>query len=60
MEIPLNINGRSEIIIALPTDNLRDALRRAGYYSARYGSDDGATGASAIPVSYTHLRAHET
>ncbi len=48
MEIPLNINDRSETIYALPTDNLRDALRSAGYYSVRYGSDDGATGASAI------------
>ncbi len=36
--------------IASPTDNLRDALRSAGYYSARYGSDDGVTGASAILV----------
>jgi putative selenate reductase molybdopterin-binding subunit len=50
MEITLNINGRSEMINASPTDNLRDALRGAGYYSARYGSDDGSTGASAIIV----------
>ncbi len=48
MEIPLHINDRSESLVALPIDNLRDALRRAGYYGARYGSDDGATGASAI------------
>jgi putative selenate reductase molybdopterin-binding subunit len=48
MEISLNINGRAETIPAFPTDNLRDALRTAGYYSVRYGSDDGVTGASAI------------
>jgi putative selenate reductase molybdopterin-binding subunit len=51
MKITLNINGRSEMINASPTDNLRDALRGAGYYSARYGSDDGTTGASAILVN---------
>jgi putative selenate reductase molybdopterin-binding subunit len=50
MEISLKINGRSETISALPTDNLRDALRAAGYFSVRYGSDDGATGASAILI----------
>ena len=50
MEITLNINGRNEIINASPTDNLRGALRSAGYYSARYGSDDGVSGASAILV----------
>ena len=53
MEISLNINGRSETIFAFPTDNLRDALRSAGYYSIRYGSDDGATGASAILIDGT-------
>ncbi|UCC51154.1 MAG: molybdopterin-dependent oxidoreductase [Anaerolineaceae bacterium] len=48
MEIILNINGRSETISASSSDNLRDALRNAGYYSVRYGSDDGVSGASAI------------
>ena len=48
METILNINGRSETISASPIDNLRDALRNAGYYSVRYGSDDGVSGASAI------------
>ncbi|MDX1416007.1 MAG: molybdopterin cofactor-binding domain-containing protein [Candidatus Promineifilaceae bacterium] len=50
MEISLNINGQSETLYALPTDNLRDALRNAGYFSIRYGSDDGATGASAVLI----------
>jgi putative selenate reductase molybdopterin-binding subunit len=50
MEITLSINGRPEIIIASPTDSLRYALRTAGYYSARYGSDDGVTGASAVLI----------
>jgi putative selenate reductase molybdopterin-binding subunit len=48
MNISLNINGRSQTINARPTDTLLHALRRAGYFSVRYGSDDGATGASAI------------
>ncbi len=48
MEITLNINGRSQTISAHPTDTLLTALRHAGYYSVRYGSDDGTTGAGAI------------
>lgn len=50
MEIALTINGRTQTVHALPTDNLRIALRRAGYFSARYGSDDGTTGAAAILI----------
>ena len=48
MTISLNINGQEVSVPAAKTDNLRDALRAAGYFSVRYGSDDGATGASAI------------
>ncbi len=48
MEISLNINGRSQPIHAAPTDTLMKALRNAGYYSVRYGSGDGVTGAAAI------------
>lgn len=50
MDISLKINGRTETISAFPPDNLRDALRQAGYFSVRYGSDDGKTGASAILI----------
>ncbi|MFQ5401607.1 MAG: molybdopterin-dependent oxidoreductase [Anaerolineae bacterium] len=48
MEMTLNINGRNQTLTAYPTDTLRDALRSAGYYSVRFGSDDGVTGAGAI------------
>jgi aerobic-type carbon monoxide dehydrogenase small subunit (CoxS/CutS family) len=50
MTISLNINGRFQPIPAHPTDSLLSALRRAGYYSVRFGSDDGATGAAAVLV----------
>ncbi len=48
MDISLNINDRFQTINTLPTETLRDALRAAGYFSVRYGSDDGVTGAAAI------------
>lgn len=48
MTLELHINGRYETIHASPVDTLRDALRGAGYFSVRYGSDDGLTGASAV------------
>lgn len=47
-EISLNINGRSHTLYTSPTETLRDALRSLGFYSVRYGSDDGVTGAAAI------------
>jgi putative selenate reductase molybdopterin-binding subunit len=48
MSVTLHINGRDEEIHALPSDNLRDALRAAGYVSVRFGSHSGETGAAAI------------
>jgi putative selenate reductase molybdopterin-binding subunit len=48
MTIPLLINGQEVVVPATDTDNLRDALRLAGFFSVRFGSDDGTTGASAI------------
>ncbi len=48
MTVRLHINGQDVSIPATPVDTLRDALRQAGYFSVRYGSDDGVTGASAI------------
>ncbi len=44
----LKINDKEVIIDSLPTEILRNALRRAGCFSVRYGSDSGETGASAI------------
>lgn len=48
MPVTLHINGRDEDLYALNTDNLRDALRKAGYVSVRFGSHSGETGAAAI------------
>ena len=48
METTLNVNGRLQTVAAHPTDTLMSALRRAGYYSVRFGSSDGKTGAAAI------------
>ncbi len=48
MALTLTINGRQHALEGEPTETLLTVLRRAGYYSVRFGSDDGTTGASAI------------
>ncbi len=48
MSVTLHINGRDEEIHAAGQDNLRDALRNAGYVSVRFGSHSGETGAAAV------------
>lgn len=48
MTLTLNINGRDQVVAAQPTDILLHTLRRAGYFSVRFGSDSGETGAAAI------------
>ena len=48
MSITLHINGRDEEVRAASTDSLRDALRAAGYFSVRFGSHSGETGAAAV------------
>jgi putative selenate reductase molybdopterin-binding subunit len=48
MNTILNINKLDTKVDSLPTDILRNALRQAGYFSVRYGSDSGETGAAAI------------
>lgn len=48
MTLTLNINGRDQVVVALPTDILLHTLRRAGYFSVRFGSNSGETGAAAI------------
>jgi putative selenate reductase molybdopterin-binding subunit len=50
MTLTLNINGQDVAVPAGATDTLRDALRGAGFFSVRYGSDDGVTGASAVLI----------
>ncbi|MEZ4519016.1 MAG: molybdopterin cofactor-binding domain-containing protein [Chloroflexota bacterium] len=50
MTMQLHINEREQAFDASPTDNLRDALRANGYFSVRFGSATGETGAAAILV----------
>ncbi len=50
MTIHLTINGIPRTLTCEPHESLRAALRRAGFYSVRYGSDTGETGAAAVLV----------
>ena len=50
MAINLTLNGVPQTLDAHPTDTLLQALRQAGCFSVRFGSDDGRTGAAAILV----------
>ena len=48
MEINLTINGDAKTFSCSPQETLLKALRREGYFSVRFGSDTGETGASAV------------
>ena len=48
MEITVTINGVNKILNCHPGETLMRVLRREGYYSVRFGSDTGETGAAAI------------
>ncbi|MDX1523454.1 MAG: molybdopterin cofactor-binding domain-containing protein, partial [Anaerolineae bacterium] len=48
MQINVTINGEEKTIRCRPTDSLLRVLRREGYFSVRYGSETGETGASAV------------
>ena len=50
MTIQLTINGTPRTLTCEPHESLRVVLRRAGFYSVRYGSDTGETGAAAVLV----------
>lgn len=50
MNISLTINGAELRVWCAPHESLRTVLRREGYYSVRYGSDTGETGAAAVLV----------
>ncbi|MCA9875467.1 MAG: (2Fe-2S)-binding protein, partial [Anaerolineales bacterium] len=50
MDISLTINGKQQTLNTSPTDTLMHALRQAGYFSVRFGSSDGQTGAAAVLV----------
>ncbi len=48
MSLTLHINGRNYQITVASTDTLLQALRSAGFFSVRFGSRSGETGASAV------------
>ncbi len=48
MTITLTINGAERSFECAPHESLRTVLRREGYYSVRFGSDTGETGAAAV------------
>lgn len=48
MKITLTINGNEKRIACAPTETLMRVLRREGYFSVRFGSDTGETGAAAV------------
>lgn len=48
--INITINGIEKSFTCTPQETLLRVLRREGYYSVRYGSDTGETGAAAILV----------
>lgn len=50
MEINVTINGFKKTFTCKPSETLMHLLRREGYYSVRYGSDTGETGAAAVLV----------
>ncbi len=50
MEITLTINGIQKKLSCSPGDTLFKLLRREGYYSVRYASETGETGAAAVLV----------
>ncbi len=48
MQIHLTINGINKTLECQPYETLMRVLRREGYFSVRYGSDSGETGAAAL------------
>jgi putative selenate reductase molybdopterin-binding subunit len=48
MNIQLTINGVDKTITCQPYETLMRVLRREGYFSVRFGSDTGETGAAAV------------
>ena len=48
MEINLTINGDAKTFTCRPHETLLKVLRREGYFSVRFGSHTGETGASAV------------
>jgi len=48
VDLQITINGEAKTFPHLPHETLLSVLRREGYYSVRFGSDTGETGAAAI------------
>ncbi len=48
MKIQVTINDKNQILECQPGETLMRVLRRAGFFSVRYGSNTGETGAAAI------------
>ncbi|NNJ46738.1 MAG: (2Fe-2S)-binding protein, partial [Acidimicrobiia bacterium] len=50
MKITITINGVERTVACEPHESLKTVLRREGYYSVRFGSETGETGASAVLI----------
>jgi putative selenate reductase molybdopterin-binding subunit len=50
VKISLTINGDDRVVDCEPHESLMTVLRREGYYSVRFGSETGETGAAAVLV----------
>ncbi len=50
MDITLHINGEEKNVSCRPADTLLRVLRRMGFFSVRFGSDTGETGAAAVLI----------
>ena len=50
MQIDITINGKEQTWNILPHERLLRVLRREGYFSVKFGDEDGITGASMILV----------
>ena len=48
IDVTFELNGAPVTLAVEPHHNLREALRRLGMFSVRYGSDSGETGAAAV------------
>ena len=50
MKITITVNGEAHHLECAPHETLLTVLRREGYYSVRFGSETGETGAAAVLV----------
>jgi len=50
VKLTLVINGDTKELVCAPHESLMSVLRREGFYSVRFGSETGETGAAAVLV----------